>query len=28
MKINALDLLDRPKSYGVDMKARRIVSKK
>jgi hypothetical protein len=28
MKINALDLLDRPMSYKVDMKARLIVSKK
>jgi len=28
MKINALDLLERPKSYGVDVKARKIVSKK
>jgi hypothetical protein len=28
MKINALDLLDHPKSYSVDMKARKIVSKK
>lgn len=28
MKINALDLLDRPMSYKIDMAARRIVSKK
>jgi hypothetical protein len=28
MKINALDLLDRPKSYRVDKAARRIVSQK
>ena len=28
MKINALDLLDRPMSYKVDMAARVIVSKK
>jgi hypothetical protein len=28
MKINALDLLDRPKSYKVDKAARTIVSQK
>jgi hypothetical protein len=28
MKINALDLLDRPKSYKVDMAAHAIISKK
>jgi len=28
MKINALDLLDRPKSYRVDPKARAIVARK
>ena len=28
MKINALDLLDRPKSYKVDKEARLIVSQK
>ena len=28
MKINALDLLDRPKSYKVDKEARVIVSQK
>jgi len=28
MKINALDLLDRPKSYKVDPKARTIVARK
>ncbi|HEX3001023.1 MAG TPA: hypothetical protein VHN82_01415 [Methanoregula sp.] len=28
MKINAFDLLDRPMSYRVDPKARKIVSKK
>jgi len=28
MKINALDLLDRPKSYKVDKAAHRIISKK
>jgi hypothetical protein len=28
MKVNALDLLDRPKSYKVDMKARKVVVNK
>ena len=28
MKINALDLLDHPKSYKVDMAAHAIISKK
>ena len=28
MKINALDLLDRPKSYKVDKAAHRLVAKK
>jgi len=28
MKINALDLLDRPKSYKVDKEAHRVVSQK
>ncbi|MFA5222678.1 MAG: hypothetical protein WC391_10395 [Methanoregula sp.] len=28
MKINALDLLDRPKSYKLDMAARKIVVQK
>ncbi len=28
MKINALDLLDRPKSYKIDTDARTLISKK
>ena len=28
MKINALDLLDRPKSYKVDKEAHRVISQK
>ena len=28
MKINALDLLDHPKSYRVDMPARKVIAKK
>jgi hypothetical protein len=28
MKINALDLLEDPKNYGIDEKARRVVMKK
>ncbi len=28
MKINALDLLERPASYGIDVEAHRLITKK